>query len=57
MQLHTNWRCNWQVDLLSIDAEGHDGLVLRGAARLLAERRVRLVEVTPHDKMGPPPYK
>lgn len=32
------------IDLLKIDAEGHDLAVLRGALNLLAERRIRVVQ-------------
>jgi FkbM family methyltransferase len=33
-----------RIDLLKIDAEGNDLAVLRGARRLLAERRVRVIQ-------------
>ncbi len=33
-----------QIDLLKIDAEGHDLAVLRGAERLLQEKRVRFIQ-------------
>ena len=33
-----------QIDLLKVDAEGHDFAVLRGARRLLAEDRIRFVQ-------------
>jgi FkbM family methyltransferase len=33
-----------QIDLLKVDAEGHDFAVLRGARRLLAEKRIRFVQ-------------
>ena len=36
------------IDLLTIDAEGHDALVLRGAARSLAARRIQVLEFEYH---------
>lgn len=33
-----------QIDLLKIDVEGFDGRVIRGAERLLRERRIRVLQ-------------